>query len=155
MPYRDDEAALQQELAHWQAEHERLSAAQQQLSRALEARAAQVTALERRLIYAGPESGTTANPHTDRIALAAWTLIVTALPWLYFQGIWQRYILRDPTVIPALLWLGSPGWLAALVALPYWRDGLRFRVAAIVGLLLGLAPLVEVLASVLLGARLW
>ncbi|PID38231.1 MAG: hypothetical protein CSB49_06640 [Proteobacteria bacterium] len=155
MPYRDDDAALQEEFAHWQAEEQRLSAAQALLERAVDARGAEVASLERRLAHAGPESGTTADPRTDRIAFAAWSLVIAALPWIFFEVVWQRYIFKDPTVIPALIWLGSPGWLAGLIALPFWRNGLRYRLATVLGFLLGSLPILEILLTVALGGRRW
>lgn len=87
----------------------------------------------------------------DRIALAAWLPLVIAFFLLFFQVHWHRYIGRDATVIPALLWLGTPALWAAVVAWPYRQTSGSCRAALLLGVLLTLTPLIHI--AVVLIAR--
>ena len=91
---------------------------------------------------AGPLSGA-GGWRADRVDVAAWVLALLSVPLLYAHVVWNEYIERDPTVIPAILWLATPGLLAVLVAWPYRKVSGRCRAALVFGLLGVLAPLVN------------
>lgn len=109
--------------------------------------------LEQRLAEAGPGSGAERKPALDRIALAAWLPLSVAFCLLFFQFHWHRYILRDPTVYAAILWLGSPALWAALIAWPYRRVSRACRVAWLTGLALALVPAIHLVVTLALGHR--
>jgi len=141
--YRSDEQALRLRRDQLERELIQLTELQASLSdqvrheRELEARAAA------RLREAGPGAGLFRGGRRDRIDLAVAILVFVGLPLSLFHLPWHRFIHRDPTVIPAILWLGTPGLLGAILAWPYRRRGPRFRLLLGLSLVVVLLPLVN------------
>ncbi|HJL02635.1 MAG TPA: hypothetical protein RMH85_01350 [Polyangiaceae bacterium LLY-WYZ-15_(1-7)] len=142
MAYRDQEAALRERKALLERERARWAEEAAELETALREIGERVGALDRRLQEAGPLSGA-GGWRADRVDVAAWVLALLSVPLLYAHVVWNEYIERDPTVIPAILWLATPGLLAVLVAWPYRKVSGRCRAALVFGLLGVLAPLVN------------
>jgi len=135
MAYRSDEQALQEQIRHLGRELAEARARRRRLERDL--------AGERQLqqrAEAGPGGGARRGGRRDRIDIAAAVLVLVGLPMIYFHLEWHQYIARDPTVIPAILWLGTPGVLAAIITWPYRRRGRRFVALFALGLLLAALP---------------
>lgn len=107
-----------------------------------------VDALRQRLETAG-RGGGAAGARRDRIDVAAWGLVLVSVPLLYFHVDWHRYVPRDASVIPAILWLGAPGLLAFLVAWPYRRASTSCRYAALAGGAFVLGALLNVVVGLL------
>ena len=76
----------------------------------------------------------------DRVDVAAWFLVIVGLIASALHIEWHRYIARDASVIPAILWLGVPGLLAAAVAFPYAKVSGRCFFAGVLGLLIAALP---------------
>ena len=149
MPYRDDDYALREQLDQRRA---RLSRLEERLERRREEVAglrSMVSRLATRLAEAGPASGLEPDVAKDRITWAVWPLLAVALPLTYFGAIWQRHILVDATVIPALLWLGTPALLAFVGAWPHRRKAPSLRVATLLALPLAVWPLVLIALTLL------
>jgi len=145
MAYRSDEQALGLRLDQLEREHlslcEQEARLEQELrqERELEAQAAA------RLKEAGPGGGLHRLGRRDRIDLAVLVLVLLSLPLIYFHVTWHPYVHRDPTVIPAILWLGTPGLLGAILAWPYRSRGSRFRLLLLFALLFAMLPLANLL----------
>ncbi len=140
MAYRSDEQAHHEQIQHLERELAEVRARQRRLRQELtEARRLQ-RHVEARLAEAGPGGGRRRGGRRDRIDVAAALLVLVGLPLVYFHVDWQRYITQDATVIPAIIWLGTPGLLAAILCWPYRRRGRRFVVIGLCGLLLAALP---------------
>ena len=130
--YRSDQEALehrvielQEELAHALKEEQDLVAARARLE-------ADAAGLEARLREAGPGAGER-GPSRDRIGVAALTLALIGLPLLLVHAAWHPYVRHDRDVLPAVLLLGAPGALGALIAWPYRRHSGSCRAGLAVG----------------------
>ncbi|HVY46435.1 MAG TPA: hypothetical protein VHB21_11175 [Minicystis sp.] len=69
----------------------------------------------------------------DRIGVAAVLLAFACVPLLPLHAIWHADLATDPTAVPAVLWLGAPGVLAAIVAWPHRRATLGCRLGLVLG----------------------
>ena len=83
------------------------------------------------------------DAYRDRIGLAGLVLLCVGLALLYFHVTWHRYVARDPTVVPAILLLGTPSLLAMVILFPYRRRGPGYRLLLGISLLLTLVPVVN------------
>ena len=142
MAYRDDEQALRQRIAALAAELERQRTRNRELERETVRDERLARRAEARLREAGPGAGWR-GPRRDRIDLAALVLVLVCVPLLPLHIRWHHHIATDASVIPAIVWLGTPGLLAALVAWPYRGRGPRFVALLALGILFALAPLLN------------
>ncbi len=142
MAYRDQEAALRVRVEALVASRTKLDAALLETTDALTASKARAAKSADRLATAGPKSGPS-GWRQDRVDVAVWVLATVGLLASLIHIEWHHYISRDPTVIPAILWLGAPGLLTMAVAWPYAGTGRRFQLAFAVGLLVAILPVVN------------
>jgi hypothetical protein len=149
MAYRSDEQALQNQLAVLDRELSRIRAKQDALQLELSREEQGLTQACSRLAEAGPGGGVHRSGRRDRIDLAAVVLLAVSLPPLFFHCSWHNYVGRDPTVIPAILWLATPGLLATLMVFPYRRRGRRFRALLLASLAMSLVPLLNLALGLL------
>jgi hypothetical protein len=144
--YRSDQEALehrvtelQEDLAHALREEQRLLAERARLE-------ADASRLEVRLLEAGPGAGERGAAR-DRVGVAAVALGLVGVPLLLVHAEWHRYVSRGSDVLPAILLLGAPGALAALIAWPYRQHSLSCQI----GLALGAAFAVLAVAHASMG----
>ncbi len=142
MAYRDEEAALRsrQQLLRQSRDHKQEEV--EQLRVELSRTRTDVSALRTRLAEAGPGSGAR-GWRKDRVDVAAWGMVLVGALAAMMHVEWNQYVSRDPSVIPAIIWLGVPGLLAALVAAPYAKVSGRCAVAVIVGGVIAVLPFVN------------
>lgn len=139
MGYRDEEAALRSKRDALRQALETRAKEEAEVRAALVTSRSSVAALRARLEEAGPGSGRR-GWRKDRVDVAAWFLVIVGLIASALHIEWHRYIARDPSVIPAILWLGVPGLLAAAVAFPYAKVSGRCLFAGVLGLLIAALP---------------
>jgi hypothetical protein len=130
--YRSDQEALEhrvvelrEDLAHALKEEQTLIAERERLE-------ADVSRLEARLREAGPGAGER-GASRDRIGVAALTLALVGVPLLWVHVAWHRYIYHEVDILPAILLLGAPGALGALIAWPYRRHSRSCRAGLALG----------------------
>ena len=143
MAYRSDEQALRLRREQLQRELTELEREEAELRARLDHEQRLTRRAEQRLREAGPGAGLRRSGRRDRVDLAVAVLVLVALPLALLHIPWHRYIHRDPTVIPAILWLGTPGLVGAILAWPYRRRGRRFRLLLTLALGVALLPLLN------------
>jgi hypothetical protein len=150
MAYRSPEEALRQRAAELEAEigavDERLPPLRAEL--ALVEREAE--AAKERLREAGPAAGPRGAVR-DRVAVATIVLAVVGAALFPLHVYWNLYVVRDHTVIPAILILAAPGALAALIAWPYRDITAACRWTLRAGAVLALSPFLNVLIGFIRG----
>jgi hypothetical protein len=99
-----------------------------------------------RVNEAGPGAGE-ADPVRDRVGLASSMLVGSSVPLVALHVAWHEYVARDVSVVPAILLLGAPGLLAAIVALPHARRSAACWLGFALGASFALLAVVHVLAG--------
>ncbi len=143
MAYRNEETALRARIERSTLDLAALDSELPALRTQRDAARKRVESLRQRLTAVG-QGGGKASARRDRIDVAAWVLVLVCVPLLYFHFDWHRYVAHDVSVIPAILWLGAPGLLAFLVAVPYQSVSRSCRLAAFCGAVFVLVPLLNV-----------
>lgn len=137
MPYRDSEEARRARLQTLETSLATLRPQRRLRSRELAAIRADVDALEQRYQEGGIGAGGR-SWRRDRVDVAGWLLALVALTTCFAHASWHDVIAQDPTVIPAVVLLATPGSLAWLVTWPYRNASPRCRWAGRVGAVLAL-----------------
>ena len=128
MAFRSDEQALRESLRQLERATSDARSTEQRFRDELEQELELLRQAEERLAEAGPGGGLKRGAVRDRVHVAALVLLLIGVPTLIFQVLWHEYIDNDPSIIPAILWLGTPTLLALIIAWPYRSRGGRFVV---------------------------
>jgi hypothetical protein len=146
MMYRDPEETQRARIAALEVQDKALGEAQAALEAKIDQARRELRTARARLEEAGPGGGSR-GARRDRIDIAAWVLVAVAVCLGYFHVDWNRSVAREPSVIAAILWLGSPALLALLVAWPYRAFSRRCRWAVVAAGVLCLVPLANVIVG--------
>ena len=130
--YRSDQEALEHRVTELQEDLARALRDEQRLLAERARLEADAARLEARLIEAGPGAGERGAVR-DRVGIAAIALGLVGVPLLLVHAQWHFFVTRGADVLPAILILGVPGVLAALIAWPYRRHSLSCQVGLALG----------------------